>query len=215
MMKKSTAAFALHRKYSTASRALTKRGNELYAQFGKRALDITLTLAFLPLWLPLVGLIWCLAWLEAGQGFYSEIRVGQHGADFRCWKIRTMSPGTPRGCAANKAQIDPRITPIGRFLRRSSLDELPQLIAVLFGRMSLVGPRPVPRTELQRYGTRAAQYKQMRPGLTGLWQVSGRNATSYGQRIFLDTRYANSSSLWLDITILCATLREIGRLSGR
>lgn len=215
MIKKTYPLFAHAVRPPTHPRSLPKRGNDFYARSGKRALDIAVSLALLPLWLPLLAVLWLLAWLEAGQGFYSEIRVGQDGHSFRCWKIRTLMPGVPRSCAAEKSGIDPRTSRLGRFLRRSSLDELPQFVAVLTGQMSLVGPRPVPHTELLRYGTRIAQYKRMRPGLTGLWQVSGRNATTYGQRICLDARYANAISFWLDVTILCATLREIVRMSGR
>lgn len=187
----------------------------LYGRGGKRAFDLALTLAMAPLWLPLVGLLWALAWLEAGQGFYADWRVGRHGRMFRCLKIRTMVPGLPRGCAAQKCRDDPRITPLGRFLRRSSLDELPQLFAVLKGEMSLVGPRPVPPRELRRYGVVQHHYLALRPGLTGAWQVSGRNALAYARRVDLDARYARSLSLRGDLWILRASLREIWRMSGR
>jgi exopolysaccharide production protein ExoY len=126
-----------------------------------------------------------------------------------------MMPSAARGCAAFKRRYDPRVTSIGRLMRRASLDELPQLICVLKGEMSLVGPRPVPATELTRYGAAQDQYQSVRPGLSGLWQVSGRNALPYPDRIALDVRYSRNVSFVLDLKILCATLREIWRMSGR
>ena len=186
-----------------------------YALGGKRALDLALTCLFAPLWLPLLCALWLLSFLEAGQGFYSEPRVGRGGRLFTCLKIRTMRRGAPRGCAAHKVRCDPRVTRLGRMLRRTSLDELPQLICVLRGEMSLVGPRPVPMGELRRYGAQQSKYLALRPGLTGLWQVSGRNALPYSARVALDVRYSQQLNLIGDLRILLATLREICRLSGR
>lgn len=186
-----------------------------YAHWGKRGLDLTLVCLCAPLWLPLLGLLWLMSFMEAGQGFYSEPRVGRGGHIFTCLKIRTMRRGTKRGCAAHKARSDPRVTPLGRVLRRSSLDELPQLICVLRGEMSLVGPRPVPARELDRYGAQQSSYLALRPGLTGLWQVSGRNALPYSARVALDVRYGAQISLLGDIRILLATLCEVCRMSGR
>ena len=186
-----------------------------YQQFGKRAFDVTLVIALAPLWVSLSLLLWALAWLETGFGSFADERIGQFGHRFQCLKIRTMRPNVRRGCAAYKCARDPRITPLGRILRCSSLDELPQLWCVLKGEMSLVGPRPVPERELHRYGAQRSAYEQMRPGLTGLWQVSGRNALSYRARIALDAQYARSASFWFDLKILCATLREVALLNGR
>lgn len=191
------------------------REARFYTRGGKRAVDLVLVISLAPLWLPLVFGLWLLAWLEAGQGFYSEARIGRGGHPFRCLKIRTMRRGSARHCAAHKLACDPRITPFGRLLRRSSLDELPQLICVLRGEMSLVGPRPVPANELMRYGPRQVHYLAQRPGLTGLWQVSGRNALPYGARVALDTRYGAGVSLKEDIRILLATCGEVWRMSGR
>jgi lipopolysaccharide/colanic/teichoic acid biosynthesis glycosyltransferase len=109
----------------------------------------------------------------------------------------------------HKLTTDPRITPIGRFLRKSSLDELPQLLNVLRGEMSLVGPRPITVAELTRYGRVRWHYLSVRPGLTGLWQVSGRNNTTYEERVALDQRYVEQRSLWLDACILVKTVRVV------
>lgn len=187
----------------------------LYARFGKRAFDLAFVILLFPVWGLLIVLLWLLAWLETGFGSFADERVGQFGRRFQCLKIRTMRPGAQRRCAAYKCAQDPRITRLGRILRRSSLDELPQLWCVLKGEMSLVGPRPVPAVELNRYGAQQKAYLQMRPGLTGLWQVSGRNSLSYSTRIALDARYARSVSFLGDLKILCATLREVVQLSGR
>ncbi len=126
-----------------------------------------------------------------------------------------MRRGVARSCAAQKRRDDPRVTRVGRVLRRSGLDEVPQLICVLKGEMSLVGPRPVPACELQRYGLHRAHYLRARPGLTGLWQVSGRNALPYATRIALDVAYVKQPTLKGDVAILLATCREVWRMSGR
>lgn len=187
----------------------------VYSHWGKRAFDISFVLLCSLLWVPLVWALWLCSWLEAGQGLYTEMRVGQGGRLFRCFKIRTMNCGTPRRCAAHKEHDDRRVTRLGRFLRRASLDELPQLICVLKGEMSLVGPRPVPPSELVRYGAARAHYLALRPGLTGLWQVSGRNELPYKDRVKLDAQYADTVSFGSDLFILGATCREIWRMSGR
>lgn len=195
--------------------ALPWRITGLYARGGKRGFDLALVLGLAPLWAPLVLLCWGASRLEAGRGFYAEPRVGRHGRLFQCLKIRTMPPDLPRACAVHKPVHDPCLTPLGRFLRRSSLDELPQLFCVLRGEMSLVGPRPVPPFELPLYGMAQHHYLSLRPGLTGPWQVSGRNALPYARRVELDARYARSPTLQGDLRILLATLREIWRMSGR
>ena len=187
----------------------------IYARGGKRAFDLFFVSVTLPIWAPLICLLWLISWLEARQGLYVDHRIGRDGHVFRCIKIRTMVQSASRPCAAYKARNDPRITKIGHFLRRSSLDELPQLICVLKGEMSLVGPRPVPAPELKRYEMERGRYLSVRPGLTGLWQVSGRNALPYPVRIALDVRYARAPTLAEDIRILRATLREIWCMSGR
>jgi exopolysaccharide production protein ExoY len=105
-----------------------------------------------------------------------------------------------------KLKNDPRVTPVGRLLRKSSLDELPQLINILRGEMSCVGPRPIVTGELQRYGAHAAEYLRTRPGLTGIWQVSGRNTLDYADRVALDCHYVQNWSLWTDLAIIGKTV---------
>ncbi|WP_424812387.1 sugar transferase [Roseococcus sp. YIM B11640] len=159
--------------------------------------------------------------LDGGPALFGHRRVGRHGADFGCLKFRSMVTDSQARLeallasdpearaeweATRKLKDDPRITRIGRFLRATSLDELPQLINVLLGQMSLVGPRPVVQAELDRYyGAAAAHYMSVRPGLTGLWQVSGRSDTSYAQRVALDVAYVSRPSIWSDIKILLRT----------
>jgi lipopolysaccharide/colanic/teichoic acid biosynthesis glycosyltransferase len=114
----------------------------------------------------------------------------------------------------HKLRHDPRVTRIGRILRRTSLDELPQIWNVLRGEMSLVGPRPVVSAEVEKYGESFDFYRAVRPGITGLWQVSGRSDTSYSERVALDVRYVRHWSVWLDIYLLARTFRVVFRGSG-
>ena len=169
-------------------------------------------------WFFLVIGLWI---LRSGRPvIYGHERIGQKGKVFRCYKFRTMVPDGERilrdllerspEAAAEwakdfKLRNDPRITPIGRFLRRTSLDELPQLWNVLKGEMSLVGPRPIVLEELARYGEYADYYLQSRPGITGVWQVSGRGDTTYEERVSMDAWYARNWSLWYDFVILVKT----------
>jgi exopolysaccharide production protein ExoY len=152
---------------------------------------------------------------------FAHHRVGQNGLLFRCFKFQTMVDNAEQVLEAllerdpvakaqwlrdQKLENDPRITAIGHFLRKSSLDELPQLLNVLRGEMNLVGPRPIVVRELERYGTEKRHYLSVKPGMTGLWQVSGRNLTSYGQRVQLDRQYVIRRSVWLDFYILFRTV---------
>ncbi len=114
-----------------------------------------------------------------------------------------------------KLEQDPRITPLGRFLRKSSLDELPQLFNVFRGEMSFVGPRPVVRDELERYGVSQKTYESLRPGVTGLWQVSGRNDVSYDERVAMDVHYARNVSLVEDMRIVAKTATSVAGLTGK
>jgi Undecaprenyl-phosphate galactose phosphotransferase WbaP len=151
---------------------------------------------------------------------YKHRRVGRDGRMFECLKFRTMVPNADQvlrelleGDPALKAEWvrdhklrnDPRITRIGRFLRRTSLDELPQIWNVVRGEMSLVGPRPVVREELLRYGRNVGAYLAAKPGITGLWQVTGRNNTDYRRRVVLDTYYVRNQNFALDLYILIKT----------
>ncbi|SFN83982.1 undecaprenyl-phosphate galactose phosphotransferase [Formivibrio citricus] len=163
-----------------------------------------------------------------GEVFFGHVRVGMNGKPFKCWKFRTMvhnSKEVLEHLLATSAEAraewdkdfklknDPRITRIGAFLRKTSLDEIPQLWNVLKGEMSLVGPRPIIEAELERYAERVDFYLEARPGLTGLWQVSGRNETTYDERVALDAWYVKNWNLWYDIAILCKTVRTV--LTGK
>jgi lipopolysaccharide/colanic/teichoic acid biosynthesis glycosyltransferase len=180
----------------------------------------------LALCLPLLGLLAMLIRLDGGPALFHHARIGRGGRPFACVKFRTMTPDAEQRLAAllavdagaraewemtRKLRRDPRATLIGRFLRASSLDELPQLFNVLRGEMSLVGPRPVTRAELDAYyGDAAARdYASVRPGITGLWQVSGRNDVSYGRRVELDMAYVRNPSLLMDLRILLQTVRIV------
>jgi Undecaprenyl-phosphate galactose phosphotransferase WbaP len=158
---------------------------------------------------------------DGGPAFYGQKRVGQNGVEFKCWKFRSMivnaEAALEKHLAENprareewnrefKLKDDPRITKIGHFLRRSSLDEIPQLYNVLIGEMSLVGPRPVVAAEIPYYGDKKAHYLSVKPGLTGLWQVSGRNDVSYEERVALDAYYVENQSFWGDIVIILKTV---------
>lgn len=166
---------------------------------------------------------------DGGPVIFAHQRVGQSGKVFPSFKFRTMQVDAEerlRELLANdpaaraewerefKLRNDPRITPIGHFLRRTSLDELPQLFNVIRGEMSLVGPRPVIRAELSRYGDDVDYFLMVRPGMTGLWQVSGRNDTGYDTRVYLDTWYVKNWSLWYDIAILFKTIRVVLNREG-
>jgi Undecaprenyl-phosphate galactose phosphotransferase WbaP len=188
-------------------------------------LNQLLALILLALFSPLIALIAFFIWKQDGAPvLYAHYRVGKNGRLFRCMKFRSMLRNSEQVLAAllrddpvaraewerdHKLTTDPRITPIGRFLRKSSLDELPQLLNVLRGEMSLVGPRPITVAELTRYGRVRWHYLSVRPGLTGLWQVSGRNNTTYEERVALDQRYVEQRSLWLDACILVKTVRVV------
>ena len=188
----------------------------------KRATDILLALVLLMVALP-VGILAAFAIrVESGAPvFFAHERVGRGRRRFRLWKFRSMVPNGDQVLAAyftdhpgasiewaqtHKLRDDPRITKVGRLLRRTSLDELPQLWNVLMGDMSIVGPRPIVAAEVADYGSAYALYAQVTPGLTGLWQISGRNDTSYRRRVELETRYIRHWSLALDLRILLRTI---------
>jgi undecaprenyl-phosphate galactose phosphotransferase len=178
---------------------------------------------------PLLGyLVWKIR-QTGGPAIFSHRRIGRYGLAFGCLKFRTMVPDAedalrrllesdPRARAEwerdFKLREDPRITPVGEFLRRTSLDELPQLWNVLKGEMSLVGPRPVIEEELERYGDQVGYYLETRPGITGLWQISGRNDTGYEDRVALDSWYVRNWSLWYDLVILVKTVGVVMRGRG-
>jgi exopolysaccharide production protein ExoY len=195
----------------------------------KRVMDLVFaTLAIIVL-SPLFILIAALVSTSGGPVLYRHARIGKNGKSFDCLKFSTMIPGAtecleeylsyhPQARAewesSRKLTFDPRATAVGRLLRRTSLDELPQLFNVLMGDMSLVGPSPVTAPELHDYGDKAELYRSVRPGITGLWQISGRNDVSYEQRVALDARYVREQSLWRDIAILLRTPRVVLARTG-
>lgn len=200
-----------------------------YPRHLKRALDLSLVLLALPILLPLIMVTWALARLDGGPGFFGHVRVGRDGRPFTCWKIRTMhrdasvrlaellaaDPVAAKAWHTDvKLPVDPRITSLGRILRRLSIDELPQVWNVLRGDMSIVGPRPVTLPELDRYGTRRRYYLACRPGITGLWQVSGRNRLTYDDRVALDQAYAERITLVSDLSVMVRTIPAVLGLTG-
>lgn len=196
----------------------------------KRIFDIVLALTLLPVIAPIIVVIWALVRREGGPGFFGHVRIGSNGRAFKCWKIRTMLPDAQSRLQAHLAQNpeaaaewardhklsdDPRITRLGRLLRRTSLDELPQIWNVLRGDMSFVGPRPIVRAELHKYAMHRGGYLRMKPGITGLWQVSGRNDISYDERVAMDMSYAKIQSFWLDLRIIALTAGAVLHLTGK
>jgi len=191
----------------------------------KRVFDVSAALTALVLISPLFLLLMLLVkFSDRGPAFYGHRRVGHSGKSFRCLKFRTMVVdgdkvlqsylhANPKGMeewrATRKLQNDPRVTLVGAVLRKLSLDELPQLINIIRGEMSVVGPRPVVEDELELYETAAIYYLQSRPGLTGLWQVSGRNDVSYASRVAFDTHYVKNWSLGSDMMIIAKTIPAV------
>ena len=196
----------------------------------KRMLDLMITIAGGLFLLPLCLLIYlAIKFASSGPAVYGQKRIGQDGRRFTVWKFRTMVNGADEALqqhfASNnhlkeewqsnhKLRNDPRVTAIGRMLRHTSLDELPQLWNVIIGEMSLVGPRPIVDAEVCKYGRRFQLYCKVRPGITGLWQVSGRNDTGYDKRVQLDEYYVRNWSVWLDLYLLARTLTSIIRCAG-
>lgn len=200
--------------------------SDLYRHGGKRALDIALVVLGAPIVVPLIALVAFLVALDGAKPFYWQTRVGRHGRKFRMLKLRTMVPGADEALAElvredprlaeewqvnQKLENDPRITPIGRFLRRVSLDELPQVWNVLLGDMSLVGPRPIMASQRDLYDGSA--YFEIRPGITGLWQVSARNE-GFLCRVDYDQRYHDGLSFWTDLRLLVQTAVVVARGTG-
>ncbi len=197
----------------------TRRQGKL-SRFVKRAFDVTTSIVLLFLAAPLFAVIAVLVSLDGGPIVFKHTRVGKGIRPFGCLKFRTMIIGAdnclqeylahhPQASAEwardQKLVFDPRITPIGKFLRATSLDELPQLVNVLRGEMSLVGPRPVTNSELSHYHQHVSEYASVLPGITGLWQVSGRNDVSYERRVELDCEYVLQRTMFLDMKILMRT----------
>ena len=205
---------------------LKLRNNLRYwpARWLKRVFDLLASLVLLGVGWPLfLYLMWRIR-QDGGPAIYAHKRVGQGGKLFDCYKFRSMGVDAEerlRELLASdpalksewdkefKLKDDPRISEVGHFLRRTSLDELPQLFNVIKGQMGLVGPRPVVTSELERYGDDVDYFLMVRPGMTGLWQVSGRNDVGYDTRVYLDTWYVKNWSMWYDIAILFKTVRVV------
>lgn len=186
----------------------------------KRGIDLVLGITLSVLLSPLLLVLALLVRRDGGPAIFAHERIGEGGQRFPCLKFRTMVLDADERLHAllatdaeaarswakdHKIKNDPRITGVGHFLRKTSLDELPQLLNVLRGQMSFVGPRPIVAEEIVRYGADYAYYQHARPGITGLWQVSGRNDVSYAERVRLDVWYARNWSAWLDVVILLRT----------
>ncbi|MDB5359822.1 MAG: rfbP [Rhodospirillales bacterium] len=195
----------------------------------KRACEIVLAATMLVALLPLFIIFAVVIRLDGGPTFYGQVRVGRGGRPFRCLKFRSMvhcadkvladllarDPDAATEWARDfKLKNDPRITKLGRFLRSSSLDELPQLLNVLRGEMSFVGPRPIVEAEIERYREDIDLYYLVRPGITGLWQISGRNDVTYDERVAFDVKYVLNWSLKFDLMIMLKTLPAVLKKSG-
>lgn len=191
----------------------------------KRGGDIVFALSVLTLGSPLLLLIaLAVKVTSSGPIFFGHKRLGKNGETFRCWKFRTMYPDAEcrlvKLLAANpdlskeyalthKLKRDPRVTPLGQFLRVTSLDELPQVVNILRGEMSVIGPRPIVEDELIHYGEHFQEAFSVLPGLSGLWQTSGRNQRTYPHRVRLDRLYARSRTLSLDLRLVARTVRVV------
>jgi Undecaprenyl-phosphate galactose phosphotransferase WbaP len=196
----------------------------------KRALDLLLVVVSIPVTLLVLGIVAAMVAVSSpGPIFYSHRRIRRHGAFFSMWKFRTMCVNSaevlekylaehPEARAewakTHKLRNDPRITKIGSFLRRYSLDELPQVWNVVTGQMSLVGPRPIVAAEVEKYGDCFSCYCKVKPGLTGLWQVSGRSSLTYDERVALDCEYVGKWSLAKDTVILLKTFSTVVNQDG-
>ncbi|OIQ32249.1 MAG: exopolysaccharide biosynthesis protein [Alphaproteobacteria bacterium MedPE-SWcel] len=220
--------FALSAQHAQGRRAGDVSG--LYLRFGKRLFDICFALALLPIVAPIILGLWLIARRDGGAGFFGHQRVGRNGKTFKCWKVRSMVIDAearleaylkcnPEAAAEwdrdHKLTNDPRITRFGDFIRKTSLDELPQIWNVLKGEMSFVGPRPVVTKELEKYRDSLPSYLAQKPGITGLWQVSGRNDISYNERVALDVAYLSMCSLRADLGIIVRTGLSVLGCTGR
>ncbi|HET8635591.1 MAG TPA: sugar transferase [Acidobacteriaceae bacterium] len=196
----------------------------------KPVLDLVLVLLALPIALPL-GLLVALAvrLTSGGSVLYRHRRIGQYQKPLDVWKFRTMyedsdtlldehlsadAEARDEWVRTQKLRDDPRVTPIGRLLRKTSLDEIPQLLNVLAGDMSLVGPRPIVDEERAKYGQYFRTYTYALPGITGLWQVSGRCDVDYAERVQMDVQYVEQWSLWMELKILLKTFKVILHSKG-
>jgi exopolysaccharide production protein ExoY len=197
------------------------RDEKLLLSFAYRLIALCILLMIAPLMVAIAVAVFV---HDRGPVFFAHTRIGQGGRPFKCLKFRSMCADAERRLAAHlasdpnanaewqcqqKLRNDPRVTGVGRFLRRSSLDELPQLINVVRGEMSLVGPRPIVQAEIAKYRHRFKAYASVKPGITGLWQVMGRNDAKYSTRIALDCLYVSRRCAALDVVILLRTIPSV------
>ncbi|MEP7214052.1 MAG: sugar transferase [Acidobacteriota bacterium] len=194
--------------------------------YAKRSMDISVAVALLVVALPLIAAIIVLIKATSpGPVLFRHRRLGKDGIEFDCLKFRTMVADAEtrlktdidlqkRFAERFKLHDDPRITFVGRILRRTSLDELPQLLHILHGKMTLIGPRPIVKDEMARYSIYADKLLSVKPGLSGLWQTSGRSRTSYRERVHLDMHYIDHRCLLLDLQLLLMTVGAVIRRSG-
>lgn len=204
---------------------LAKRSSRIL----KRTMDIFGSLTIITALSPVLLILYFLIKKDGGNAIYGHPRIGRNGKEFKCLKFRSMVVNSkevlehllatdPEAKAEwdkdFKLRNDPRITKVGAFIRKTSLDELPQLFNVLRGQMSLVGPRPIIKDELERYEEDVDYYLMAKPGMTGLWQVSGRNDVDYETRVYFDSWYVKNWSLWNDIAILFKTINVVLKRDG-
>ncbi|MFO1463704.1 MAG: sugar transferase [bacterium] len=195
---------------------------QLYRDFFKKVFDLGLAVVLLPFVVPILLFLMLIVKLDSkGPAIFKSERIGKKGKRFTCLKLRTMCLNANKKLEAilntneelkneyekyHKLKNDPRITRVGKFLRSFSLDELPQIFNVLRGEMSFVGPRPAVEEEIPKYGVMFKEYKSMVPGITGMWQVNGRNNTSFDERVRLDVAYQKNLNFLFDLKILFKTL---------
>ncbi|MFK7753061.1 MAG: sugar transferase [Sedimentitalea sp.] len=218
---------ALHEPKPRVTQPLASK-SVVYQTVGKRMLDIALVILTAPITLPVVILCAIALWIEGGSPFYSQDRLGKGGGRFSILKLRTMVQNADQHLAdvlakdpamkhewdtTQKLKKDPRVTPLGATLRATSLDELPQLWNVLKGEMSLVGPRPMLPEQLSMYGP-AEAYFAMKPGITGIWQVSARNENHFAYRAEIDAVYCAGVSAWGDVVLMAKTVGVVLKRTG-
>lgn len=195
------------------------------AEYPLRILDFTIGVTALAIFFPLLIVLAILIYVtNPGPIFFVQQRIGYNGRSFACFKFRTMVVDAQERLARlieedpaaraewerdHKLRNDPRITPLGSFLRKSSFDELPQFFNLINGTMSVVGPRPIVVAEITRYGRRFSDYCRVKPGITGLWQVSGRSDTTYRRRVALDVAYSRHRSIGLNLKIMAMTIPAV------
>ena len=198
--------------------------------FQKRILDLGLLFISAPITIPLVLIVSIIVKITSpGPIFYGHKRIGKNGKEFKCWKFRSMVIDADKQLekilAENpemraewekdrKFSNDPRVTKIGKILRKTSIDEIPQFFNVLMGEMSFIGPRPVTTPELEKYGDKSDFILSVQPGLSGMWQISGRSDTGYEERITLDSYYIRNWSMWLDLWIIIKTIYVVVKGKG-